>query len=72
MKKPKKKPEDTPMSVRFSDQELAELDTIVGWMKADPERRRFRGGRIGRGTAIRYAIGHIIDHPPEHVGVTGG
>jgi len=67
MSKRKEKPEqDTPMHIRLNPEELAELDTIVGWMKRDPKLRRLKSN-LGRAKAIRYAIGHIIDNPPAHV-----
>jgi hypothetical protein len=70
-------PEDIPpgkgagVHLRLSQEEAAELDKIAGWMKLDPKIRRLKAN-IGREKAIRYAIGHIIDHPPEHVGAARG
>lgn len=54
-----------PLHLRLSPEEAAELDTIIGWMKLDPKIRRLHD-RLGRAKAIRYAIGYIIENPPEH------
>lgn len=43
----------------------ADLETIAGWMRQDPELRRLRVN-IGRQKALRYAVGICLAHPPEH------
>jgi hypothetical protein len=57
--------EDTTLHLRLSPEEVAELDTIVGWMERDPKIRRLRA-RLGREKAVRYAIGYLVENPPEH------
>ena len=57
--------DDKPLHLRLSPAEVAELDTIVGWMKSDPQLGRLKL-RIGREKAVRYAIGRCLAHPPEH------
>lgn len=57
--------EDTTLHLRLSPEEAAELDIIVGWMSLDPKIRRLRA-RLGREKAIRYAVGYLIENPPEH------
>lgn len=61
----------TVMGLRLADEEIAELDTIAGWMRKDPKIRRLKAN-IGRPAAIRYAIGRLIANPPEHVEAQGG
>ncbi len=60
-----------PVSVRFTDEEKADLDKIARWMRRDPKLRRLKR-KFGRSAAICYAIGHIIDNPPSHVGAARG
>jgi len=57
--------EDRPLHLRLSPAEVAELDTIAGWMKSDPQLGRLKL-RIDRVKAVRYAIGRCLAHPPEH------
>lgn len=61
----------TGTSIRFTPEEEADLAKIARWMKLDPKLRRLKR-KFGRTAAVCYAIGHIIDHPPEHVGAQGG
>jgi hypothetical protein len=65
------RPDFYTIHLRVDGKELAELDTIVGWMRTDPELQRLRL-KIGREKALRYAVGRLIASPPEHVGVGQG
>lgn len=58
------------LHLKLSPNEVGELDTIVSWMKADPVIGRLKA-KPSRAMAIRYAVGRLLRHPPEHVQVQG-
>jgi hypothetical protein len=65
------RPDTTTIHLRLTEEEVADLDKIVGWMREDPALRRLRM-KLGREKALRYAVGRVIASPPEHVGAQGG
>jgi hypothetical protein len=60
--------DDKTVYLRVDDELRVELEKIISWMKTDPKVRRLKINKIGRAKALRYAVGHLIEHPPEHVG----
>jgi hypothetical protein len=59
------------LHIKFSPEEVAELDAIVRAMKRDPKFRRLRLN-LGREKAVKHAVGHFIDHVLEQVESRGG
>lgn len=57
----------SPLHLRMDREFVADLDTIIGWMRTDPAIRRLHTNKIGRAKAIRYAVGRLIDNPPPHI-----
>lgn len=55
---------DQTLHLRMDPEFAAELDRIVEWLQKNRQIGRLRV-KLGREKALRYAVGHFIDNPPE-------